>query len=677
MPSLGPSDLSVVASRAAVPAPNLATRTRVWGRPLVGIGVPLLLGLVHVALVAPHYHVGSFDDDASYILTAKALLGGQGLTGHLTSGTVIVGLYPPGYSALIAPLVWLWPHSFVDLRLLSVAFYAAVFPLTWVLMERRRLGPGVRVATLLVLALGPPFATYGTMVMAETPFLVALVLLVLAVDKWDEGDRALSKWGVAAVLLAGTLVWLKQAGIGLVAGLVLWMLASRRRWRKGVLLASAVGAMLLPVVVARIAVGLPLEGGRYSVDLGGFYHGNLLSRLEHVLPSSCWHLLSTAIPRTLVPYGPPLPVNGHWPDAWKVLSWHVTVFIAVGAVRWGRRYRDAAVPMVAVYMVESVLWPFVNERRAILVLPLLVIWYVTGAATLARWASSLLRRRRRWPQILYTRGRVATAAILAAVVVVVPSVAQMPRDYLFGWGQSSSHFGGSRYAAILARLGSHSDVVETDYRSSTALFTGHRTAWTAFTSSVHLCYEPAVLGALRHDAAAFLLLGDVNKPHLLDSPCLAGLAQSADWAVRLLHTARDDASVYELIGPGTGHPRLSDLRRARLPTVVSGSPSGGAVPLLPGAAVEQVSVGEAYLPGGRTTSVLLQLEEAGGTWRTVASSGGPVGDGGAPFLLTAPVTPVHASAARVVIDGAPGGTQAVVQDLQVLGYRSRPSAAAG
>ena len=45
------------------------------------VGLPLLLGLVHVALVAPHYFVGSFDDDAGYILAARALLAGHGLTG--------------------------------------------------------------------------------------------------------------------------------------------------------------------------------------------------------------------------------------------------------------------------------------------------------------------------------------------------------------------------------------------------------------------------------------------------------------------------------------------------------------------------------------------------------------------------------------------------------------------
>ena len=145
-------------SGAQQPAPSrpLASNPRPWWRrPVFGLGLPLLIGLVHVALVAPHYFVGSFDDDASYILTARALLAGHGLTGHETGGAVVVGLYPPGYGALLAPLAWLWPHTFVPMRLLSVACYALVFVLTWVYLGRRGVGEGVRSAVLVILALGP------------------------------------------------------------------------------------------------------------------------------------------------------------------------------------------------------------------------------------------------------------------------------------------------------------------------------------------------------------------------------------------------------------------------------------------------------------------------------------------------------------------------------------------
>lgn len=622
------------------------------------------MGLVHVALVAPLYHVGSFDDDAGYILTAKTLLAGGGLRGHLASGQVVVGLYPPGYSAVIAPLVWIWPHWFVPLRLFSLACYAALFPLLWLFMVHRRVGPGARLATLVLLALGPPLATFATMVMAEAPYLVVLLLLLLALDRWRAEPRLLGGAGVATIVAAAALIWLKQAGVGLVAGLVLWLLY--KNWRRAVLVAGGVGLTLVPVIAARLAAGIPLAGALYSSELGGFYQGGLLSRLQHVLPSSGLHLLSTAIPATLVPYLEPLPIRGHWPDLWKVLSWHVTILIVVGAVRWQRRHRDAAVAMVVVYLLESILWPFVNERRAILVVPLLTLWYVTGAVA----AAQALRRALRLDRARVRPVAATAAAVAVVAAVAAPLVAQAPRDYLFGWGRSSSRPEGSRYASILSRIGPPSVVVETDYRETTALFTGHRTAWTAFTVSLGgLCYLPGIMSTLGSDGAGFLLVGNLNRPAWIDNACLATTAYGAPWAVRLLYTSRDNASVFELIGPDTGHPDLVNALAGSRWSMHSGGAVSSAEWDFPATRqISQVSLGEAAASAGGTTSVALQLRRSGGSWTTAALARGAVGDGGsAPYLLASFPRPVAASALRVVVTGSSPGGDALMGDVAALG----------
>lgn len=633
---------------------------------LAGIGIPLIIGLVHVALVAPHYHVGSFDDDASYILTAKALLAGRGLTGHLASGQVVVGLYPPGYSALLAPLLWVWPHTYLPLRLLSVASYSALFPLTWRYLGRHGISERTRSAALLVLALGPPMATFASMVMAEAPYLVVLVLLLGAVDAWTAGTRVLGPAGVTVVVLAAAVIWLKQAGLGLVAGLVLWLLVGPlpRRLARSALVAGGVALSLVPVVVARLIAGVPLAGARYSQELGGYYSGGLLGRLVHVLPSSTLHLLSTALPATLVPYLEPLPITGHWATLWKVLSWHVTILVVIGAAAWFRRNRDAAVPMVVVYLAECVLWPFVNERRAILVLPLLVGWYALGAVTAWRWVTA------RQPVRHTASGLLAGS--LAVAIVAVPLAVQVPRDYLYGWNQSGSRFAGSRYVALLSRLGRPSDVVETDYQSSTALYTGHATNWTAFVATASgPCYLPGILADLAGDNAGYLLLGDVNKPGQIDSPCLASQVSTSSWAVPLLHTRRDAASVYELVGPDTAHPGLADLLDGSTPPLLTTSGTESIERwLFPGPeTVTQVSVGEVAAVEGPTDTVQVQVEVPDGTWSTVASVPSAVGDGTgrAPFLLYRPARPVAAVAVRVVVTGPQAAAGAAVRDAAVLG----------
>jgi hypothetical protein len=614
--------------------------------------------LVHALLVAPHYFVGSFDDDSGYILSARALLSGGGLGAHIAGSGVVVGLYPPGYSALLVPLQWIWPHTFTPLRLLSLGCFCAVFVLTWVYLARRAVGPGVRIAVLTLMALGPPFATYATMVMAEAPYLVVLLLLLLALDSWERQERLATLAGVATVVSAAALIWLKQAGIGAVLGVFLWLVLRGRTGRlRALLVAGGTVLSLVPVIAVRAASGIPIAGSRYSEELGGFYQGGLLSRLVHVVPHSTWQLLSTAIPTTLLPFLQPLPIGGHWPDLFKALSWTTTILVTAGAVQWWRHHRDAAIAIVPVYLAECVLWPYVNERRAILVLPILASWYVLGAVGLwtaaVAWIDGRKRARREVPRW----ARPAGAALLG-VMVVAPLVAQAPRDYLFGWAQNGSHFQGSPYVKMLSELGQPRDVVETDYLYSTSLFTGHDTAWTAFLVTQSGCDPSSVAAAIARDNAAYLFLGDVNKPHVLDRPCLLDLAQAGNWAVPLLHTSSDNAYVFELVGPGTGNPGLTALIPSATQAKLYGASTVTAQwtwsqPRL----VSQVSLDGASVGPG-TDSVRLEALTSGSRWLTVASSRGEVGEGpgGTAYLLanTSILGPLRAIRVVVGTTGSPG-----------------------
>jgi hypothetical protein len=227
---------------------------------------------------------------------------------------------------------------------------------------------------------------------------------------------------------------------------------------------------------------------------------------------------------------------------------------------------------------------------------------------------------------------------------------------------------------MLADLGTPSDVVETDYPSSTALFTGHRTSSLAFTNTLASCDLAALRFGLASDNASFLLLGDLNKPGVLDRPCIYRTATTSPGAVELLRTNRDRASVFELIGPGTGHPDLRDITRL---AVTSRHAANGASVFewdwTGSEPVTQVSVGAATARGP-TTSVLLQIRDDRGGWRTVAASASAVGDGkgAAPYLLATPIGQ-EATGVRVVVIG-PG--PATVEDVHALGPVSPRAAAA-
>src|SRR6266568_2917540 len=162
----------------------MPVRASTGRRSLLWVGGPTLLGLAHALAVAPHYHFGSFDDDASYVLVAKALASGTGLTGQLSSGHPLIGTYPPGFASLLSPIALIAPGVILLYRLLPLLCFAGIFPLTWFWLARLDVPVSTRVATLVLLALNPVLATFATMVMPETAFVVILLVLLVVAERW-------------------------------------------------------------------------------------------------------------------------------------------------------------------------------------------------------------------------------------------------------------------------------------------------------------------------------------------------------------------------------------------------------------------------------------------------------------------------------------------------------------
>ena len=649
------------------------------------------VALAHVAAVAPRYRFGSFDDDASYVLVARALAHGAFLGSRLFTGVPLVAAYPPGYAALLAPLARVSGDAVAPYRALSVVATVALFPVLWWYLAGRGVAFGVRLGALVLLALNPVLATFGSMVMAEVPFLVVVVVFCWAGDRWAAEEHVPRRVAVAAVLSAAGLVWLKEAGIGLAAGLVVWLVV-KGRLRRAAVAAVALVVLLAPLAAARSAMGTPVLGSRYSSEIGGPLSGGIGHRLSLVLP----HLgvyVTTAIPRSLVPPGSPFHATGALHVTLVVVGWAATAAVAIGFVSWCRRAPGVACAAVPLYLAETLVYPYINERRVLLVLPLVATWAALGAAEALSGLRSLAGRA--GP----ARAAVTVASAgLAVGLVGWPLVAQFPRDYLFALHQRSSAPAGSTYMTLLGQLGSRADPVETDYLWSTALLSGHRTVNGAFlvgqratsTSVVTDCQPGPVADALSADRPTFVLSAALDNTGGVDSDCVLGVLTRSARAVRLYRSGHDLATVFELLGPASTRPELVDLTAGA--TVTGSAPTVDELPELPqspsdvagtfrrvgggpggeivwswgrAALVSQVTLGAAVSPGGGTARVVVELRTAFGEWRQLVAVAGAVGDGGAePFVLARLPQPVAATAVRVTVVGQAG---ADVHDLHVLG----------
>src|SRR3954469_19403146 len=606
-----------------------------WAR--YGVLAAVVLAAVHVGLVAGHYVVGSFDDDGHYLALAKAFADGKGYVDTSMPGSPVESLYPPGYPLLITPLVWLFGSAVWPLRLLSAIAFLGCFPLLDRLLRRHPVPTGVRIATLVMFALSPTAATFGSEVMPETVFLLVLLAVLLALPRWEE-QPSLFTWRAAVVAFgAPYLFLLKTAGLPMLVGIIGWLLL-RRRWRRFAMVATTSVLMIAPLVLARLSSG-SVTPSRYKNEYG------LAGPLPHAIWNGVRGYVTDAIPATLVPtMGAGLHSHSVVLD---VLLWIVresaTLIVLVGFISWMRRRIDVTLLITPLYLAETVPFPFINQRRVVLLLPLVVAWYVLG------W-SRVIAAGRRWAPAR-GRGWGRYAAVVPIALVVPLLVWQLPRDYLLHRGESTPAARGSGYVGAAREMTPPGWNIEAGYQWTVADLTGRTATNQAHFTTNCAPGRPADLAELHGQLAAAhvatVLDAWVKWPKNMDNACLLE-AMSAAPLAGAVYPGSDGSTVFILLGPDTPRPSDHVVLDVRAPAQTQ-------LPLPAGTRLTEVSV---VVPGSGPVPAL-EIRDEAGRWVRLAATATE----GSPRLLHVRL-PAPTAAGAVRVD-APTGTR--LQDLVVLG----------
>jgi len=363
-------------------------RSRIW------FLLPVIATVACGLLAFNNWQVGSYHDDAWYIVTARELAAGNGFARPWTLPTMPETWLPPGYPLLLSPLVWLFPSSFVPLKLLNLAAAAGSVALC-ALYLRRRLGLGLAWFATLAVAANAWLAKFVGIVMADVPFLFMIMLILVLADHVEErSDRAGRRLYVAIGLVATLSYFVRSWGLALVAAIVLYY-ALRRRW-------FAVAATLVPFAVCAVLwlvrnTAAGAEGLTYGISptsLPGFMQRTLsnplaiaLEQWGATLPLSLVPQLTSAIlPRTVA----------------SITGWLIVAVIVIGYIGQVRRRWSLAEVFALAYAPIITIAPITN-RYWLPLLPLLVYYLVLGMR-------SLLARVPRLPERWGTR--------LAAVVLL-------------------------------------------------------------------------------------------------------------------------------------------------------------------------------------------------------------------------------------------------------------------
>lgn len=213
----------------------------------------LLVTICSTILVIGRFNdipVGSFWDDAHYIILAESLADGTGYRLTNLPDAPVEDAFPPGYPLLLAPLVTLFPENFVPLKVLSLIFWLASLPLLYRLFLRR-LSARQAVALVALVALNPFLVGMATTVMSEAPFLFFSLLTLTLLERWETVGRQRPLWQQwlwlgAVIGSALCAVLLRTIGITLLGGIVLYLLLTYgRRYVKYLAVLFLAGSLLL------------------------------------------------------------------------------------------------------------------------------------------------------------------------------------------------------------------------------------------------------------------------------------------------------------------------------------------------------------------------------------------------------------------------------------------------
>jgi 4-amino-4-deoxy-L-arabinose transferase-like glycosyltransferase len=194
---------------------------------LRAVALVVLVSAILFALMIPAIQVGTWNDDAAYINVARSLLQGHGLSLTYLPTDLVYPIVPVGYPLVLAPLVFLFPNSFLPLKLLSSVFLLAAVVLVYHWARPRT---GRPLALLVAALLGTNVAIVQSAAQVMWRALFVLTLLTALIQTGRFVQLGAPRGG--DVLLAGVLLTLplsvRYLGLPVVVALIAYVLWRRR-----------------------------------------------------------------------------------------------------------------------------------------------------------------------------------------------------------------------------------------------------------------------------------------------------------------------------------------------------------------------------------------------------------------------------------------------------------------
>lgn len=382
--------------------------------------------------------VGLFLDDGWYVVLARALATGNGFTLINAPVPGVLPFYPPGFPALLALVMLVFPAfpaNVVALKSVSVVAMLLGAVLVRRYFVRWRAAPPWVATGLALLLPASSFLHFllTSAVLSEGTFVCVQMAALIAVERVAQPreQRAYDAWLLpsAVVIVAAALV--RTIGIVLAPAAVAYV-ALRAGWRRAALLAGCIGLLLAPwqlharahapdarlramvndVIVLPYAEQLTMRRAghpEFGRDTLADVPGRIRANARDVAGRALGKL-----------YAQPLVERLHDGGA---LSWVTSALTLLGIIVTMRARVTVAELYVAATLVVILLWGSSGDRYLLPLLPLLAGYLLVGCRALATVGEGSAWRDRPGAR---RRAAWASGAVLAGLLAI--NAAGLARD---------------------------------------------------------------------------------------------------------------------------------------------------------------------------------------------------------------------------------------------------------
>lgn len=338
-------------------------------RPILPLILYAVLGL---ACLTPY--MSDSGDDASYIGLAESLTRGQGYVNSFYPGTPVETQYPPLFPILLIPVIALFGHNYLMMKLIPFAFGGLGLFAMYHLLKEQAGESRAWIATLFT-ALNATYLLYATSILTETLYLFLSACALLTILRLARKPN-LTTLALAAILLALSF-YARTAGATLIlaAGIHLLLV---RRFKTAIQLSLLVGLLLLPWALRSIRVEnsyfyqLTEKGVAESDTRSPF----ILDRIAHNIPRYAGKVMIDLIA------GPEIARTSPHNPVKIAISLFLSGLFLIGLITALRTRLYLPDLYLLIYLGLFAVWPYHDARFILPVLPLIFLHIHAGLALL-------------------------------------------------------------------------------------------------------------------------------------------------------------------------------------------------------------------------------------------------------------------------------------------------------